>query len=460
MALTDEMIAWLQRNREMSGSTASLASAPAASPGATPNTKSNSPGTAKPPAAATSPDPWGGTANSPTSTDSGQYPRPMQADCVVVHGKVKGPDNHVLCGKHGHILDTEAKTIIARDLKDYEARQLVGKVAQAAAPIVQGVADGLQALGGVAAHLAGSPDAHPNAAPQAPTADDPNVIHGKGSALGVAMAAMAAHKLAVANAITRWRDDASDAVKAADSSSAAVGKMILAITGIVVGAVLPAAGALALAAKSFKTLEEATKAAEALEKAEKVASKIESVSKGPEKAFEMEEDAAKEELAEADAAIKKCADEALGKLEHVLAALPKIVTAALDKLTDQDSMERFSRAGPDDLLVICDRLGINKKTLAAEVNKLRAQLDIALRRALMDGAVAKARKNLGSSGDSQSDRVHKALMQGGRSDEEYKAWVEKEVSDYQTQWAKDYDDHVNSVLQDKEVEYAQEAAKD
>jgi len=47
----------------------------------------------------------------------------MAADCKPVKGKVKGPIAHQLCATHGHVLDVDAKTIIAKDLKDYEAQQ-------------------------------------------------------------------------------------------------------------------------------------------------------------------------------------------------------------------------------------------------------------------------------------------------------------------------------------------------
>jgi RNase P/RNase MRP subunit p29 len=45
---------------------------------------------------------------------------PMKPDCVVVHGKVPGPKDHVLCGKHGHVLDTTKKVIIAKNLEEYK----------------------------------------------------------------------------------------------------------------------------------------------------------------------------------------------------------------------------------------------------------------------------------------------------------------------------------------------------
>ena len=46
----------------------------------------------------------------------------MTPDCKPVHGKVKGPANHLLCGTHGHILDITAKTIIAANIKEYDAK--------------------------------------------------------------------------------------------------------------------------------------------------------------------------------------------------------------------------------------------------------------------------------------------------------------------------------------------------
>jgi hypothetical protein len=45
---------------------------------------------------------------------------PMKPDCVVVHGKVPGPKDHVLCGKHGHVLDTTKKMIIAKTVDEYK----------------------------------------------------------------------------------------------------------------------------------------------------------------------------------------------------------------------------------------------------------------------------------------------------------------------------------------------------
>ena len=47
---------------------------------------------------------------------------PMLPDCRIVHGKVPGPKDHVLCATHGHVLDSTKKLIIAADLKDYAAR--------------------------------------------------------------------------------------------------------------------------------------------------------------------------------------------------------------------------------------------------------------------------------------------------------------------------------------------------
>ncbi len=47
-------------------------------------------------------------------------PQPMAPDCDAVKGQVPGPPNHVLCGTHGHILDTSAKMVIAHDLDEYK----------------------------------------------------------------------------------------------------------------------------------------------------------------------------------------------------------------------------------------------------------------------------------------------------------------------------------------------------
>ena len=51
---------------------------------------------------------------------SATLPQPMAPDCEIVRGKVPGPANHALCGTHGHILDTTARTVIAHDLDEYK----------------------------------------------------------------------------------------------------------------------------------------------------------------------------------------------------------------------------------------------------------------------------------------------------------------------------------------------------
>ena len=54
-----------------------------------------------------------------------KLPAPMQADCKPVHGKVKGPENHLLCSTHGHVLDIKSKTIINHSLAEYDKMQAV-----------------------------------------------------------------------------------------------------------------------------------------------------------------------------------------------------------------------------------------------------------------------------------------------------------------------------------------------
>jgi hypothetical protein len=48
-------------------------------------------------------------------------PNPIQPDCKIVHGKIDGPKNHVLCGTHGHVLDTDAGRVIANSVDEYKA---------------------------------------------------------------------------------------------------------------------------------------------------------------------------------------------------------------------------------------------------------------------------------------------------------------------------------------------------
>lgn len=62
--------------------------------------------------------------NEPDGGDSA-LPAPMQKDCVPDLGKVAGPKEHVLCKKHGHVLDLKAKTIIAHTIAEYNAQHPV-----------------------------------------------------------------------------------------------------------------------------------------------------------------------------------------------------------------------------------------------------------------------------------------------------------------------------------------------
>lgn len=47
-------------------------------------------------------------------------PEAMTPDCKSVHGKVPGPKEHLLCAKHGHVVDIKTKQIIAKTLDEYK----------------------------------------------------------------------------------------------------------------------------------------------------------------------------------------------------------------------------------------------------------------------------------------------------------------------------------------------------
>ncbi len=67
-----------------------------------------------------------------SAVTNGQLPSPMLPDCKVVHGKVRGPENHLLCTTHNHVVDIKAKTIIAHSLPEYlKAHSAKGKGAAA-----------------------------------------------------------------------------------------------------------------------------------------------------------------------------------------------------------------------------------------------------------------------------------------------------------------------------------------
>jgi hypothetical protein len=70
-----------------------------------------------------SPEYEGGEADQPNQPQAGYGKggrgQPMGQDCKPVRGKCPGPANHVLCGTHGHVLDTAIGMIIANSVDDY-----------------------------------------------------------------------------------------------------------------------------------------------------------------------------------------------------------------------------------------------------------------------------------------------------------------------------------------------------
>jgi hypothetical protein len=73
-----------------------------------------------------------------TAPAAGSLPQPMSPDCKPVHGKVTGPDNHMLCGTHGHVLDTKSRMIIAHSLDEYKKLGLATHTAPSSKPAAAG----------------------------------------------------------------------------------------------------------------------------------------------------------------------------------------------------------------------------------------------------------------------------------------------------------------------------------
>jgi hypothetical protein len=59
----------------------------------------------------------GSAGSSPTASET--LLQPIAADCRIVTGKVPGPANFVLCKTHGHVLDTDKKQIVARNVDEF-----------------------------------------------------------------------------------------------------------------------------------------------------------------------------------------------------------------------------------------------------------------------------------------------------------------------------------------------------
>ena len=53
---------------------------------------------------------------------NGPVPRVMPSDCKPTQGHVPGPASHMLCSKHGHVVDTASSMIIARSIAEYAVR--------------------------------------------------------------------------------------------------------------------------------------------------------------------------------------------------------------------------------------------------------------------------------------------------------------------------------------------------
>jgi hypothetical protein len=70
-----------------------------------------------------------GQGQKPAAASDGHLPSPMLLDCKIVHGKVRGPENHVLCSVHGHVVDTETKMIIAHSVDEYMKQHPASKSA-------------------------------------------------------------------------------------------------------------------------------------------------------------------------------------------------------------------------------------------------------------------------------------------------------------------------------------------
>lgn len=121
LGMPPEVIALLKAGEAGSGTAAVGAATAVASP-----TKTASP--------ADSPTMQPAAANSTATAASARLPRPMAPDCKPVHGKVVGPDNHLLCATHGHVIDVKAKTVIANNLDEYKKLDLAHSQRAAAGP--------------------------------------------------------------------------------------------------------------------------------------------------------------------------------------------------------------------------------------------------------------------------------------------------------------------------------------
>jgi hypothetical protein len=393
------------------------------------------------------------------SAAAGRLPKPMASDCKVVHGQCPGPNNHVLCQTHHHVLDTDTHMIIADSVADYvkhhmpkaaahghesagkgtpgqstaaNATQGASKTTQVPPTTHAGPAAAAAPASGppAASHPAGATSASgpsPSSAapaagaPAAPAPDEAAITKGIGVVFVSAKDDLTARHGLINDEIELWVNQSATMIENMDGDASSVASMILKVVDIVLTVVVPEAKEFQIIVaevgnlvKMGQMMHDANSASDA----EKAKSAIQQVRASASKAIE-----------------------ANGKAKDLM--LP-IVQTTLSLLRDADSLQRLARGAPDDILVMAQRAGVpNKAQINGARTKLRAGLRHELRNWLKQAAM-----------DKEKNALEGSLLLLGKNDEDKAKLLAEKMVEYEVQWGKDYDDHQESKMLDEDVEIA------
>jgi hypothetical protein len=234
------------------------------------------------------PDPWAGSPAGQTAQPvtaalppAGGSADAMSPNCKPVRGKVKGPEHHLLCATHGHVLDMKAKKVIAKDLEDYAAKfRHSGHTAGPSSAAVQGggVVAGVVGDLGKAMNVVGEALAKGAAVVTAPPDKDTKdrlarIETGKSLVANAARDYVMAKYSRITNLMVRWQNDQMKLLRKEEAAESGLGETLLKLTKLVDIAVLiifPEIEAVKLtveaADKAIEVVETATSIAEAEKK--------------------------------------------------------------------------------------------------------------------------------------------------------------------------------------------------
>ena len=349
------------------------------------------------------------------------HPTAMQPGCKIVHGKVPGPANHVMCATHHHILDTKAHTIIAASLAEYLKQHPVhagGHPAHGHAPVAQPANTPAANPAPPAAAAAPAPAAAGAAA--APAPDEAAITRGCGAAYTFAKETLTHRGVILGNEISQWETESTKMVAGMNSHSGDIGDMILKVVDVILTVAVPEAGILATVAKGAGAMMKGAQAANSADAS----------------------DAAGQEK-EAKLAISDTASKAREAIRQIMTQADPALKSELAKLRDPDSLVMLARGSPDDLDALCKRIGVpnDKQELNGACSKLRSGMRHEMRSWLKQSARKKQEGEL--------DGV--AKFTGMSKEAKAQAMV-----DWEVQWGKDYADHQESALLDADVDRARD----